>query len=84
MRRGTLLTVAVCLFATAPVRAHTGHSQHGGWTTPVAAVGFLVSVVVLGASAYLDHTDRIGSRSADLGVGLGVLGLLVAGGLALV
>lgn len=72
-RLGVLFTLL--LVATTPASAHTGHSVHVG--TVVGAAAFLLGVVLLGASVYLDETDRVDPGRADQGVFAGLIGLVV-------
>jgi len=83
-----LAVLATLLLATGPSLAHGGHDGHAGATggtdplVPAALVGG--GVLVLGTATYLAHRGRLDDRLADLGVLLGIVGLLAGAALALV
>lgn len=60
--------------------AHGGEESSSGLdllhSRAVAAALFLLGVVVLGVSIYLDYVDRAGRRATDAGVAVGVLCVL--------
>lgn len=76
-RAGGLL---VALFGLAGrVAAHAGESHDDGgvhWAVPAAV--FLGSVLVLGTAVYLEHEGDLDRRWADVGVTVGVVGLLAS------
>jgi hypothetical protein len=79
MGRVALLAVATRLFAVDPAVAHSGHAAgHGGGGSIVVPGGILLgSLLVIGAGAYLDHTDSVDGRLARLAVLFGVGGVLL-------
>lgn len=72
-------TAGVAALADAAL-AHGGEESSSGLdllhSRAVAAALFLLGVVALAASIYLDYVDRAGRRATDAGVGLGVLCVL--------
>lgn len=75
MRRGVAPLFGL-LSTSGRAAAHAGHQDHGGVPTLLPPVLFLAGLVVLGTSVYLDHRG-LTDRFADVGVALGVLGLVV-------
>lgn len=84
MRRlGSLL--ATLLLATGTVVAHAGEEHAETGTDPLLPLALVGGgVLVLGTSAYLDHADQRDDRLANLGVLLGIVGLLAGITLSLV
>lgn len=84
MRRlGSVLTTL--LLATGTAVAHTGHEHAGSGTDPLLPLALVgAGVLVLGTSAYLDHADQLDDRLANLGVLLGIVGLMAGITLSLV
>lgn len=84
MRRlGSLL--ATLVLATGTAMAHTGHEHAGSGTDPLLQLALVGGgVLVLGTSAYLDHADQVDERLANLGVLLGIVGLMAGITLSLV
>jgi|GEM_PF-2874370 len=85
-----LAGLATCLAATAPALAHSGHTTHtpaggtggAGLALPAALIGG--GLLVLGTSVYLDRSGDLDGRFKDLGVLVGVVGLLAGLTLGLV
>ena len=75
----TLFAVATPLLAVGPAVAHSGHSagHDGGGSIVVPGSILLGSLFLIGAGAYLDHTDGVDGRLARLAVLLGIGGVLV-------
>lgn len=78
--RRTVLTVASVLVATAPVVAHENHASHdsSGLAGVFPPVVFLVSVLIVSTAVYLDHQKELDNRWADVGVVVGVLGVVAS------
>ena len=77
--RRALPGVAALCVATGQAVAHSGHAEgHGGGGSILfPTVMLLVSLLVIGGGAYLDHTDGVDGRLARLAVLFGIAGLLV-------
>lgn len=75
MRRGVALVLG-SVATSGRAAAHVGHEGHGGAPALLPPVLFLTGLVVLGTSVYLDYRG-LADRVADLGVALGVLGVVV-------
>jgi hypothetical protein len=77
--RLALFAVAVHQLAVGPVLAHSGHAagHDGGGSILVPGSILLGSLLVIGAGAYLDHTDGVDGRLARLAVLFGVGGVLL-------
>lgn len=69
--------LAVLLAAVRPVLAHETGQQHSE-PSPVPPVLFLAGVFILGTAVYLDYRDMLSRRLANVGVGVGVLGVLAS------
>ena len=74
-----LPAIGTWLLAVGPVVAHSDHTaghDGGGWV--VVPAGILVGgLAVIGAGAYLDHTDGVDGRLARLAILFGIGGVLV-------
>lgn len=71
--------LAVSLLGTAPALAHSGHGHAGGAGLGAAVGPALLggSVLVLGATVYLDRAGGIDGRYARAGILLGLTGALL-------
>lgn len=79
----TLGLSALTTLGVSGAAAHPVHPSHG--ISPAIPAGvFLASLLVVGAGLYLDRRPDVDRLWADLGVGLGILGCIVALGLLVV
>lgn len=72
----TLVVLTVLVAVSGSAAAHPGHGHQAGAAAWLPAVLFLLGVGVLGASLYADEADAVPDRLSDLGVALGLLGVL--------
>jgi hypothetical protein len=73
-----LVVLAATFFAVGPALAHSGHAGHDGRGSIVVPGSILLaSLLLIGAGAYLDHTDGVDGRLGRLAVLLGIGGVLV-------
>ena len=77
--RRAVVLVAGVLVAIASAAAHEGHGGHGSsglGTLP--SLTFLLSLAVVSIAVYLNHRGAVDGRWADVGVLLGVLGVIAS------
>ncbi len=80
MRRRALAALVGLVVVSGRAGAHAGHRSHdgGGLHPAIPAAVFLGSVLLLGTAVYLDHRGDLDRTLADVGVAVGVVGLLAA------
>jgi len=75
--RRLVLTVGCAVLAySAPALAHTGHAgesaESGGAASPLPMAAFVVGVIVVATSVYLDSVGDVPQKAADAGVFVGI------------